>query len=253
MSAARNTGIDWVFANSASQWLCFVDSDDWIHTEMLERLLNAALESNVPISVCGYAETKGEIPEINADELEPQIRIPEEFFVDHNVNATIPCGKLYRKECFLENRYPIGKIHEDEFITYKILFSCPQIAVVSAPLYFYYTNCNSITNSAWTAKRLDLYTALEEQIQYFAENGFEAAKRAIIRRYLQSVSLMIKGTVNDRRILHILRSKKRLYFKKYASQLETNNDSDAWVLTQVFPIRMKVYWIFRSIKNKIGS
>lgn len=28
LSAARNAGIDWAFANSDSQWLTFIDSDD---------------------------------------------------------------------------------------------------------------------------------------------------------------------------------------------------------------------------------
>ena len=37
-AVARNTGIDWAFANSDSQWQMFVDSDDWIHPEMLRYL-----------------------------------------------------------------------------------------------------------------------------------------------------------------------------------------------------------------------
>ena len=47
LSAARNAGIDWVFAHSDSQWLTFVDSDDWVHPEYLERLYHAVLEHNV--------------------------------------------------------------------------------------------------------------------------------------------------------------------------------------------------------------
>ena len=35
LSAARNAGIDWAFANSDSQWLTSVDSDEWVHPEML--------------------------------------------------------------------------------------------------------------------------------------------------------------------------------------------------------------------------
>ena len=35
LSAARNAGIDWAFANSDSQWITFVDSDDWVHPELL--------------------------------------------------------------------------------------------------------------------------------------------------------------------------------------------------------------------------
>ena len=42
LSDARNAGIDWVEANSDSQWLIFADSDDWVHPELLARLLDAA-------------------------------------------------------------------------------------------------------------------------------------------------------------------------------------------------------------------
>ena len=60
LSAARNTGIDYVMANSKSHWLTFVDSDDWLHPQTLEVLLKAAEENNSRVSVCGYRETVGE-------------------------------------------------------------------------------------------------------------------------------------------------------------------------------------------------
>ena len=52
VSAARNAGLDWVFANSDSQWISFVDSDDWVHPRFLAYLYQAAVEYNVKISVC---------------------------------------------------------------------------------------------------------------------------------------------------------------------------------------------------------
>ena len=42
--AARNTCLDWVLSNSDSQWIFFIDNDDWMHPETLERLHRAALE-----------------------------------------------------------------------------------------------------------------------------------------------------------------------------------------------------------------
>ena len=36
LSAARNAGIEWAFAHSNSQWLNFIDSDDWVHPEYLD-------------------------------------------------------------------------------------------------------------------------------------------------------------------------------------------------------------------------
>lgn len=171
LSAARNAGIDWVFAYSDSQWLSFIDSDDCVHPKYLEWLLNAAVEHDAEVSICGYAETTGEEPEIHTDGLAPEVWIPEDFYIEHHVNATVAWGKLYQKKHFTDNRYPIGKIHEDEFLTYKILFECEEIAFVPAPLYCYCNNPSSIVRSKWSLHRLDVLEALEERIAYFKKAG----------------------------------------------------------------------------------
>ena len=54
LSAARNTGIQWALRNSDSQWLTFVDSDDWIHRDFLQLLLNAAVTQHVDLALCGF-------------------------------------------------------------------------------------------------------------------------------------------------------------------------------------------------------
>ena len=77
LSAARNAGIDWVFLNSDSQWITFVDSDDWIHPQMLEILYEAVLKYSVSVSICGYQCTDGSNPQI--DMIHEKIWSPEEF------------------------------------------------------------------------------------------------------------------------------------------------------------------------------
>ena len=52
LSDARNAGIDWVVANSDSQWISFVDSDDWVHPMYLFTLLSAVKTTNTYVSVC---------------------------------------------------------------------------------------------------------------------------------------------------------------------------------------------------------
>ena len=132
VSVARNAGINFAFENSNSKWITFIDSDDWVHPQYLELLLKAVIENNVAISVCGFIKTFGEEPDMKNDGIEINVISPEKLYVENNVNATVPWGKLYTKECFKEIRYPVGKIHEDEFVTYKILFNELKIAVVEA-------------------------------------------------------------------------------------------------------------------------
>lgn len=175
LSAARNTGIGYVMSRFESQWITFVDSDDWVHPRMLEMLLDCAMTHQVKVSICGYVETKGETPGVEMDKSHAVVWNPENYYVAQTVNATIACGKLYHRTCFEYIRYPLGRVHEDEFTTYRILFSLDKIGVISIPLYFYFQNCIGITRSSWNTKRLDCIDAMKEQLLYFEENGFSKA------------------------------------------------------------------------------
>ena len=172
LSAARNAGIDWVFSHSNSQWITFVDSDDWIHPQMLERLLEANLELNTPVSVGFYQQTTDNTDFWTGSPEPPFLSKPDALFLRNLGAATVAWGKLYRRECFQDIRYPIGKIHEDEFITYRILFAHALVAVIDYPLYAYRMNPQSIMHSPWTPKRLALLEALEQQMRFFHLKGY---------------------------------------------------------------------------------
>ena len=81
--------------------------------------------------------------------------------------------KLYQKKDFMTLRYPKGKIHEDEFTTYKVLFQYKEIAVINQPLYAYYQNPASITTTDWNPKKLAKIEALEERLSYIKKNHLE--------------------------------------------------------------------------------
>lgn len=254
LSAARNTGIDWVFANSDSQWLTFVDSDDWIHPEMLERLLNVAVENNVAVSICGHIKTKGEEAKIQSNEMAPQIWKTEDFFVAHNINAIVAWGKLYQKQCFSEIRYPIGKLHEDEFTTYKILFQFRTIGAVFAPLYYYYENASGIMKSEWSPKRLDSIQAAEEQIQFFVDNAYWAAYRKAVSRYLwfitENYNQAKLSEHTSSALLKRLRKKMQQAIVKHGHKCQLSIKDYAWAYEVAFPQAMYCYWACRAARNK---
>ena len=255
LSAARNTGIDWAFANSDSQWLTFIDSDDWVHPEYLQRLLDAALEHNVSVSICGYVQTDGAEPEIAPETLKPILWNTEDFYVQHNVNATVAWGKLYRKECFREIRYPLGKLHEDEFTTYKVLFRFASVAVITAPLYAYYTNPTSITKSGVTRFRTDGFTAIDEQIDYFHRTGFLRAYKCQLCTYVlklrDKLAWFSQNPDADRDFHRLMKQKWRKALCNYIPQLNPHEDLDGWLLTQLFPKTMWVYWHIRAALKKL--
>lgn len=185
--AARNTGLDWVYANSDSKWIFFHDNDDWIHPETLQRLLNAAEETDTAISICGYEVTTGEDPVISPEQLKPVLCSAKDFYMTKFVNATVCWGKLYRRDLFENRRYPEGKYIEDEFLTYKLLFASGNLAVIPAPLYAYFLNRAGISKKAWVPKRLDAWEAYEQQIAFFEELGDEDLIHYRYRAYFDSI------------------------------------------------------------------
>lgn len=186
LSAARNSGIDWVFNEHFTEWITFIDSDDWVHPDYLIRLLECNKNNQTNISIGGFVKSYDEtaFSEITTDSRKVP---PEDFWVENQGNATVAWGKLYKTELFKTVRYPEGKLHEDELTTYKLLFTQERISVTSDELYMYYQASTSIMRSAWNPKRLASLEGYGNQMIFFKDNGFERAFRESKKLFVFSV------------------------------------------------------------------
>lgn len=181
LSAARNAGID-AAMESCSEWITFIDSDDYVVRNYLEVLLDAA--KGYSLSVGTRIMTDGEdIPECTS----PVVNYysPEELSRAIRGNFTISPAKLFRKELLADIRYPVGKIHEDVFFTYKILYRFDMIPFVPQPLYAHFRNQEGIAGSPWYPKRLDLLDGYVEQIAFLTEKGKTDAAEISFREYIK--------------------------------------------------------------------
>lgn len=185
ISAARNAGIDYAFAHGdpETDWISFIDSDDFVHPRYLEYLYRAAKEAGTEISSCGYIRTES----TEIDPAEPGSKhtclLPEEYLLEASTNANVAWGKLYQLFLFKTIQYPVGYIYEDTFTTYKLLFQCPHIAAMWSPLYYWFINPQSITQSAWNPGRIHKLKAFEEQLAFFGEKGYLPLRKAVIKEY----------------------------------------------------------------------
>ncbi|MBO4897376.1 MAG: glycosyltransferase family 2 protein [Clostridia bacterium] len=189
LSDARNAGIDWAFKNSGSEWLTFIDSDDWVHEKYLELLFAAASENGVSLSSCGHKPLKDISETENIIENDDVIiDSPENMFQKGleytEYNFTTAWGRLYKKDLFEKIRYPKGRLHEDELTTYKLIYQCDKIAVIKAPLYYYFQNAEGIMSQKDSpAKMSDRLTGVLEQIDFFYKNGFPVSFGVAIKHY----------------------------------------------------------------------
>jgi len=251
LSAARNAGIDWAFANSNSQWISLIDSDDWVHPEYLEQLLVGATQTELPICICGYAETGGEDPIVIPEQLTLETWRTENFFTQHNVNAVVAWGKLYRKDLFKNIRYPLGKVHEDEFITHRLLFQSDTLAVIPAPLYCYYQNPEGITKVPWNPTRLHALEALEERIAYFQAYGNKTLYDWSLQLFFSHHAYLYDTvlTLEDRKLAHhcrrtLVKSSRRVLLQ-YRKDLPVSRYKSSYVIA--FPWLITFYRFMKKL------
>lgn len=260
LSDARNAGIEWALKNSDSEWITFIDSDDWVHIDYLEYLYNSAKKNNTDISVCHFERMSDIDDKINTKlPLSANVYTPEDFYVKENVNAVVAWGKLYKKELWTDIRYPYGKIHEDEFTTYKLLFKCNMITVLDCELYYYYINPNGIMNSEWSVKRLDVLDALENQIEFLQKNHYSKALCDKLKLYIELLyksNIIIKEKSFSNTLTaetNSIKKKMRKTIIKYHKQLRISLKSHYWHYEVAFPYLMRVYWLCKAIKSKYSK
>ena len=171
LSDARNKGID----VAEGEYLAFVDSDDAIMPEMIDKLYQRIVIDQSDMAFCGYKQVdqKGNIlSEVCLpDYLLSGFDTLKESYEKNGVLYTIACNKLIKRQLFQNIRFPVGKYNEDEFTLYRIIDQCKLISILRDPLYIYVQRDNSITQESYSAKRLDGIEASYERYCYFKRKG----------------------------------------------------------------------------------
>ena len=247
-ASARNKGIDWVFENSNSKWIAFIDSDDWVESHYLELLYEAVIEKRTRISQCGVFDTDGkkELPKIKNNEY--KLLSAEEVNCMRGVVA--PTRKLYARECFKNIRYPEGKLFEDEFVTYKLLFEEEYIAYVDEQIYYYYLREGSLMHSKWNPRYLDALEAYKEQITYFEQKGLVRSQERSVINMMNNIIVQYHNALqyNAYEQIHILKVEMRELIRRYGKKgygwISFQANQGAYEVTH--PKLMWIYWVGKS-------
>jgi len=254
LSAARNAGIDWAFQHSNSEWLTFIDSDDWVQSEYLAVLYQAAIANGTELSACEVSHVTEEAVSPIALPIKSEV-MESEFAYSHcHGMFMIACAKLYRKPLWNAVRFPIGKLHEDAFTAYKVLFDAQCVAICDTPLYYYYQNLGGIMNSPWTPKRLDEVAAHEEQMEYMKKNGYKVAlkteKQAYCRVLARHIVATQTGSKEHQRYVKPLRRKLKNALLQQSRKAAYPIQGNEWVYEAAFPVEMRIYWVIKAIQRK---
>lgn len=176
LSEARNVGI----AAARGEWLMFVDSDDFITPDTIERLYQAATEQNCEIAVCNIVRI------FDDGTTEPFYNPVSEMTVldgwqrFDTLKQPSACNKLFYASLFQEVRFPKGKYYEDTFVYHVLAYQATRIVLTGHDGYYYLSRRESILGQpVYTDRYFDMVEAvynrmtylLERQVPYYAEEA----------------------------------------------------------------------------------
>lgn len=189
-AAARNHAL----SIAKGEWVCFVDSDDAVHPQMLERLGQAAAESGAAMSMCRMLEAP-EMPESFSTPVEVSwelLSMEEEslvaLFDAGDYPGWVACAKLIRRELIETHLFCPGRVYEDNEAVCHWIYGAKTIASIPYSLYFYRTNPDSTTQSRFSMKKLDYLWALEGIIRFYSSVGYTTLRERFGTLYAEEAA-----------------------------------------------------------------
>ncbi len=249
LSSARNAGM----AVAQGEFYSYIDSDDWVTPDMLEKLYENITTFNSDIAICAvhqFDETKQKIDDSNPyytlgyfdksfDNTTFSYKDVKPFIMDVCVMAW---NKLYRRSLIEEcnAKYPDGFIFEDGPFFFSIFFKTNRVSIVREFLYYYRINRkNSIIQKAGM-KFLNVIDVVEMMFSKIKDlPDFDDIRYTFFRKKVED-------------ILYRFQNLKQIYKPAFAAKLAKES---SLVNDEIFPPDMVKgkfrynYFLFSNLKT----
>lgn len=211
IGASRNFGVN----ESSGEYICFIDSDDYVDKEYLEKLYNKISKYNLDIVICNYIELNEEL------NIEKKVKIKsfDNTTIDKNPELLLninksPWNKIYRKSILKNVKFPTDLKYEDTEFLCKTLYNS-KIGHVDEYLNYYVIHTNSETTTM--DKRVFDILNIVDNIRKFYKNSNEC-----IKEYIDKMSLQILTTYTIQQKYQKDKSLAKEFIDKAFNYIETN-------------------------------
>ena len=147
LSSARNAGID----KSCGEYIFFIDSDDWIDSDTLEVLLNAALQKGTDVTGCCvyFNFPNGVENSRTSDEIYIQdTRALIKWMLAGSIYANAAWGKLFKRSIFEKLRFDEScDFCEDDEFSFRMAHIAKGYLRIADAKYHYFQNSGGMVLS----------------------------------------------------------------------------------------------------------
>lgn len=152
-SGARNRGLE----NICAQYVMFVDSDDILEPNAIQKLLECAFSGNFDVVEGNFYNLVDSKRTVGSSYINRFLNNPVESL------RGFPWGKVIRSEFFQSIKFPEGYWYEDSIISFLIYPLCKNVATIDTFVYTYRRNPQGVSmGSKGKGKTIDTYWIIEE-------------------------------------------------------------------------------------------
>ena len=196
LSEARNTGME----IAKGDWITFIDSDDMVAPDFLQKLLDAAKACHADIACSGklHFENSAEIARNTATQAVSQTvaLTPAEALTNALYQNDSPdysaWNKLYAAKFWKSRRFPAGKYFEDMATIPQVFLDAEAVAFVPEPLYLYRRRSTSILATSYDRKKAELLDIAESVCPLVKGKGEELERAAACNLFSVSCSILMR-------------------------------------------------------------
>lgn len=233
LSDARNFGLQY----AKGSLIMFVDSDDYIHPDMVETMYRKMEYDESDLVVCDFCKVNQEgklLENENGSNFESRV-INNDEMLDMLCSESgwrlVPAwNKLYKKEIWKDLSFPKGKLHEDEYIIHEVIEKSEKISLINNKMYYYVQRNGSIMNNITDKNRLDGAEALIKRTEFLTKINKKKQAAFCFEGAVNKMLIDVK-TEDKKREKDII-SNMKLIYSNYSYLLNRRNDLFKFIILQ---------------------
>lgn len=252
VSSARNLGLD----IATGKYIFFVDSDDYIKENTIEKLYNNMVSSKAELSICGFYEdingkliprTEGEIEILDKRNAIKRLLMKSGF-------QGYLWNKLFIKEKIKKNNISFDKkidLWEDVLFVFNYMMCCERIVYDPSNLYIYLNREDSaVHNKAFNINLLSEREA-KKIIEKKLSDNYKEEKNILYNRIIEGdLSIIRKIALDYNEQNSVYYNEIADEIKKYSIYLDKNTSYNDKISIFLIKINKNLYrYLYRLLKH----